>query len=154
MDLTWPSLHTGFAGVYKKMAISCIFKKNASCPQQKQTEGTYRNLLVPLNNRTVYQRNNHFLLWNKKTVQREKTSSVQWHRSMIPNVALFLSFNVSFWLTMPGMTYVDLRPLAEQICTEGNYNNIYKKNKINKKKLLSHLTLATKPKYYLSFKKK
>lgn len=23
------------------------------CPQQKQTEGTYRDLLVPLNNRTV-----------------------------------------------------------------------------------------------------
>lgn len=45
---------------------------NAGCPQRKQTEGTYRDLLVPLNNRTVYQRNKHFLRWNKKTAKREK----------------------------------------------------------------------------------
>lgn len=45
---------------------------NAGCPQRKQIEGTYRDLLVPLNNRTVYQRNKHFLLWNKKTAKREK----------------------------------------------------------------------------------
>lgn len=43
--------------------------ENAGCPQRKQTEGTYRDLLVPLNNRTVYQRNKNFLLWNKKTVK-------------------------------------------------------------------------------------
>lgn len=41
------------------------------CPQQMQAEGTYRDLVVPLNNRTVYQRNKHCLLWIKKTVKRK-----------------------------------------------------------------------------------
>lgn len=40
------------------------------CPQQMQAEGTYRDLLVPLNNRTVYRRNKHCLLWIKRTVKR------------------------------------------------------------------------------------
>lgn len=43
--------------------------ENAGCPQQMQAEGTYRDLLVPLNNRTVYRRNKHCLLWIKKTVK-------------------------------------------------------------------------------------
>lgn len=64
---------------------------NAGCPQRKQTEGTYRGLLVPLNNRTVYQWNKHFLLWNKKTTKREKRQlchDTKAINTMIPEIHL------------------------------------------------------------------
>lgn len=40
----------------------------------KETEGTYRSSLeVAMNSRTVYQRNKHFLLWDKNKIKNNVT---------------------------------------------------------------------------------
>lgn len=46
-----------------KIKFSCILE--AKHLQQNLTK-TYSSVLVPLNNRSVYQRNKHFLLWKNK----------------------------------------------------------------------------------------
>lgn len=81
---------------------------NAGCPQRKQTEGTYRDLLVPLNNRTVYQRNKHFLRWNKKTAKREKR---QVCNDTVPRFQYLLKKKVKLFEYARYSTCLDLKPL-------------------------------------------